>query len=106
MNIVIDLKKVQFGLLTYVNQYGLQVNKLPKQPTVNGLLINPNEVAAYHNLYPGELMIERARRLDILDKWTPVVNFQFSANHSVRYTGKKALKMWKAWNSMIYGKKG
>lgn len=69
------------------------------------MYIDDKEIAAYHNLYPGETMRERAMRLDLFDRWTPVVTFQFAANHSVQYTGTKAKDMWKAWNTRLFNRK-
>ena len=103
--VTIDLKKVQYATLHYVNQFGLSYPYLPKRPSVNGMYISDKEMAAYHNLYPGETMLERARRLEILDRWKPVVTFQFAANHTVQFKGNKAKSMWKAWQSHIFGKK-
>lgn len=104
-NITIDLKKVQYAHLYYKNQFGQAYPTLPKRPSVNGMYVSDKEIAAYHALYPGETMRERAARLDLFDRWIPVVVFQFAANHSVQYEGKKAKSMWKSWQSHIFGKK-
>ena len=99
---VIDIKKVQHASFIYRNQSGLIADTMPKSPSVNGEHIEPNLVAGYHMEYPGETMVERALRLGIIDRWTPVVVFTFAANHNVTYTGKKATDMWKAWNKYIF----
>lgn len=101
--IVVDLNKVQFGSVHYVNQYGDIKQKKPDYPTVYGKEV-VYEYAAYHPDFPGETMLQRAVRLDILDKWTPICIFQLSANHTLTYTGEKAISMWKAFNIKIFKK--
>lgn len=103
--IVVDIKKVQYASFYYKNQAGQKRTILSRYPTVYSVPIQEGELAAYHTLYPGETLLERAKRLDIIDVWIPVVVLQFAANHSVTYTGKKAKDIWKAWQSYIFGKK-
>lgn len=103
--IVLDLSKAQFASMWYVNQEGSISFKKPPEQTVRARLVHVTEPAAPHPDYPGETMIERARRLNIIDIWQPVCTFQLTANHNVTYTGKKAIVMWKAWNERIFNKK-
>lgn len=102
---VLDLSKVQHGTFFYRNQFGRRFNKKVTYPSVDGKHISKDEIAAYHNMYPGETMRERAARLDIVDVFTPVVVFQLTANHSITYTGEKAKSLWREWQSRIFGEK-
>jgi len=101
---IVDLKKVQWAEYFYENQEGLGKREKPSGPTVRGMPVG-KEIAHYHLDYPGETMIERARRLDILDKWKPVCVMQLQANRTLRFVGEKAIKMFKAYQARIYGKK-
>jgi hypothetical protein len=100
---VLDLKKVQHATFNYRNQYGQYSHVKPKHPTVAGAGVS-NEPAMYHHMYPGETMLERAKRRNLLDVWTPVVEFQLTANHSIAYIGDKAVSLWKEWNRRIFSK--
>ena len=102
--IVTDIKKVQHASFFYHNQVGITVSIKPRCQSVNGLCFQKDELAFFHYLYPGETCLERATRLGILDVWTPAVVFTFAANHTIKYEGKKAIDMWKAWNKYIFKK--
>jgi len=56
----------------------------------------------YHPSWPNETEWQRAERLGLLDVWTPVCSFQLTANHSVTYTGKKAIAMYAAWRAKVF----
>lgn len=101
---VVDLGKVQYASFFWCNQYGIQFYIKPKGPTVRGELVG-NEMAHYHTDYPGETMLERAKRLDILDRWRSVCLLQLTANHRIMYTGNKAKSIWKEWNKRIFNRK-
>lgn len=103
--IVVDLNKCQYAAFWYVNQYGISVFVKPALPTVRGAYCASYELAGYHPDYPSESMLQRAERLNLLDTWTPVCQFQLTANHSLTYTGDKAVNMWKAWREKIFNKK-
>ena len=64
-----------------------------------------DEPAMPHELYPGETMLERARRLDLIDRWQPVVYVKQPCNHGLLYEGRCALEIWKAWNARVFGKR-
>ena len=98
--IVCDLNKAQWAHYGYTNQYGNKVPVLPLGPTVRGLLF---EVDAPHIKYHCT-MLEFAKTEKLLDVWTPYVKFQFSANHSLVYTGDKAKAMWHEWGKRIFKK--
>lgn len=101
---VLDLNKVQHGTFMYINQYGDTLSCIFGYPSVRGAIVK-DEFAAYHPDYPGETMLERAKRLDLIDEWMPVVHFQLTANHRIVYTGKKATTMWKLWCAKIMNRK-
>lgn len=102
---VLDLKSVAYADGFWRNQYGHTRRLKPKRPTTFNSEFNPNEYASHHRDYPLETMMERAKRLDILDVWTFVERFQLRNSHSVSYTGKKARAMQQAWNEKVFGKK-
>jgi len=100
---IVDLKKVAYANCFYRNQHANVFRRvLPKQPSANGSLFNPDEYAATHSDYPKETMMERARRLDILDKWLFVCKLQLSNGHTLEYTGEKGKSIWRAWNEKIF----
>ena len=102
--IILDLNKCQSASLVYRNQDVMLKLSYPIVPTVHGMWFEPNGMAATHPLYPGESNMQRARRLKVLDIWIPECKFIMASNHSVTYTGKKALEMYKAWSAKIFGK--
>lgn len=102
---VLDLSKCQHGTFYYVNQYGQQSRKLPESSSVRLQHVNRMDYAFPHPDYPGETEWERAKRLELLDVWKPVVVFQLTANHSITYTGNKAIILWKAFNARIFSKR-
>lgn len=103
-NTVVNLSKVSYATFFYVNQHlNLCCHTNPKQPSVNGIVVD-NSYAAYHCDYPLETEIERARRLDILDVWTPVVKLQLSNNHSLTYKGKQAIALWNVWKVKCFSR--
>ena len=98
--IVCDLNKAQWAHYGYTNQHGQKIPILPIGPTVHGCLF---EVDAKH-MTEECTMLEYATKQHILDRWTPYVKFQFSANHSLTYTGDKAKAVWKEWGRRIFKK--
>ena len=105
--IVLDLNKVQWGRFYYRNQHGQTRNTLPEPYTItiHGDVINEDEPVHFHPEYPDETALDRAKRLGILDWWTPEVYFKVAANAAVIYTGDKAVSMNKAWREKIFGDK-
>ena len=101
---VLDLAKVQHGTLVYVNQYGHERSVKPAFPTSFNTAFDPSAYALPHHDYPRETMMERAIRLDTLDKWVPIVRFQLTANHIIAYSGAKALSLWAAWRERIFNR--
>jgi len=99
--IVCDLNKVQWARFFYRNQYGNIVNVKPTKPTVRALEFDPDEM----HINGIETLISNAKRFNLLDHWTPEVKFQLTANHSLTYTGKKAVSLWKEWNRRMFNKK-
>jgi len=88
---------VQWAKFYYVNQYGQQSHTELKYSTVRMCLVSRTDLAHHHPQYPGETEYERAKRLDLLDVWTPVAVFKVCANESVVYTGAKAIEMKGLW---------
>lgn len=77
----------------------------PKEPTANGQPFDPEARAFFHPDYPGETMGERGRRLGIIDEWIPELSLTYSSNHTLKFEGERALKIWDAWRAKIFGTK-
>ena len=101
--IVVDMAKCQWASLIWVSSEGYTRDTKPTEPTAHGCDI-PDVPARPHPDYPHETMVERAKRLDIIDVWTPRLTFQLSANHQLIYTRDKALSLWAAWRERIFNK--
>ena len=105
-HIVCDLNKVSYAKHCYESQHQQTYRTKPRMPTVFGEGIPEG----FHKEIPGrketyaETNIEAARRLGILDVWTPVTRLQFANCHAIEYTGEKAQSIWKAWNEKIFSK--
>ena len=105
-HIVCDLNKVSYAKHYYENQHGQTYRTRPTSHTSRGEAIPEG----FHKAIPGrketyaETNLEAARRLGILDVWTPVTRLQFANCHAIEYTGEKAQSIWKAWNEKIFNK--
>src|ERR1035437_2783658 len=76
----------------------------PKHLTWFGKLIDKLIWAyPYEQDFPQETLYERIIRLEQQDIWIPVCICQVSYGKTLRYTGDKALSIWKTWNAKIYG---
>ena len=104
-HLVVDLNKVAYAVFFWRNQHS-EANRLrPKHPTAHCSRIYEDDYAWPYSLeYPAETAIERARRLDVLDHWIPVVRLRLACADVIEFTGKKAKSVWKEWNYKIYGK--
>ena len=104
--LVIDFKAVAYARFYYLSQDGLLRHFKPSTYSVHGTLIESG-VYAIPLLpeYPHETQLERARRLGILDVWSPHCSLYLRNNHSLRFTGSKAVKVWKQYNAHIFGGK-
>jgi len=100
----IDFNKVQWADYWWQNQDGDRCRIKPDWCSVHSIPIEPNAFARPHISYPNETNLERAIRLDVLDKWHPVCTLVFGANKHLRYTGEQATKVWRQYNAHIYGK--
>jgi hypothetical protein len=100
-SIVVDLNKVQFASFYYRNQYG-NVRKLkPRKMTVHGALVSPFDTHVTEKIP----MTKYAEKYQLVDVWMPVLRLQLTANHSLKYTGKKAISIWKEWQRRIFKRK-
>ena len=99
-----DMGKVLHMTFWWTNQEAMRVRTKPKGFTARGRPVG-DEPAMPHELYPGETMLERARRLDLIDHWRPVVYVKQPCNHGLMYEGRRALEIWKAWNARVFGTK-
>jgi len=84
---VLDLNKCQHATFGYVNEYK------------HWRRYKPIATRCGSNV-PPELVNEQNKH--VLDTWIPCIDFQLTANHSIRYTGKKAIALKKAWDSKIF----
>lgn len=102
-NILVDLKKVQWAKFFWENQDGAKKQGDHKPvPSVHCIMVSDILPAYHHYNFPRETELQRAKRLGILDVWYPVLILELSANHRLRYTGKKAKQLWKVWKAKIY----
>ena len=99
----VDFNKISWAEKWYVNQEGVKRRTLPRDETVHGLDVDWRVQAASHPDYPHETMLERARRLDIIDRWTAVCKLVVAANRHIYYFGEDAHRVFKAYNAHIYG---
>lgn len=103
--IVVDLAKVQWANYYYRNQHGETRPIKPYDPTVYGQKVSHTERAMWHPDYPQELAIDRAKRLGLIDVWTPELKLKLTASEYLIYTGAKASSIYKEWNARIFGKR-
>jgi len=103
--LTIDLNSVSYIHFFYRNQEGQTRAKLPRKPSVHGVVFNPDEwaIPMLHE-FPHETKLERARRMEILDSWKAVCIYQFRNNHSITFEGSLAIKKRDAYNKHIYHK--
>jgi hypothetical protein len=101
---VFNINKVLWMQLKYRSGSYIRETR-PKKYTVHGVDIEAGELALAHDDYPHETVYERARRLEILDSWRPVLYVVFSSTRHLTFEGKRALSIYKEWNSRIFGKK-
>lgn len=103
--IAIDFKAVSHARFYYKSQLGLIRRTLPKLPTANGMTILPGMPALNIHDYPFETMMERCRRLGIIDVWTPYCVLQLRNNHALTFKGEKAKEMWANYRAHLFKKK-
>lgn len=102
----VDIKKISYAVFMYRTKDGQhRRKKKPEVATVHGREITCDDVALYHTDYPKETMLERARRLDVLDKWEPLFIVMMSNGHRLEFTGERACKLRDAWRAYIYQRK-
>lgn len=99
----VDLRKVQWATLHYVNQHG---QKQRHKPVYGSYTVYGDFVNATDKVFgTSETMLDYAKRKGLLDVWTPVCTLHITANRKLRYVGNKALSMWAAWEARIFGGK-
>lgn len=94
---IVNLRAVQWAKLFYVNQYNQEVNKPPKFPTYRLKPMSRTDYLIAVKGSPRETEYERAARLGMLDEWLPVVYLKMSASNIIKFTGDKALSIYKAY---------
>lgn len=100
--ITVDLNKVISCRYYYRNQLGMVTRLKPKQPSVNGQVVDPDALVYRGD---GESMLSLAKRLGLLDVWTPVVTLHQFSRERVQFTGDRAKALWKEYNAKIFGKR-
>ena len=103
--IVVDLNKVAYAWLYWKNQRGDIRETKPSSATVHNTLLKPEFAWPLLHEYPKETALERARRLDLLDSWTPHLRLRLSAADTLEFTGPKAISIWETWCAKQFGKK-
>lgn len=99
--VVCDLKKVQWAHFGYVNQYDQLSEKKPKF-SVHGFPRDPDERALTKVGEPTMTLKQMADVLKITDVWTPRIKLVFASNHTLVYTGQKAVNLNAAWNARVF----
>ena len=100
--IMLDLNKVQYARFQYRNQFGDACSIKPPFPTSRSVKFNP-----FNTVFKSGLTMEEyAIKHNLLDIWTPEVYLQLQANHSLTYTGQRAVSIWKEWCARQFNKKG
>ncbi len=101
-NIIIQFNKVAWVKLFYQSRCNnFFRKKKPSRPTVHGEYIESG-YAAEHQDYPAETMLERARRLDIIDEWIPRLVIAFSATKHLYFEGQQAEKYYAAFQNYMF----
>ena len=100
---VCNLNKVNYARYFYRSQFGQERPTLPKYPTAHGTKLEGN-FAKVSPDDPIETAEEAARRLRVLDIWTPICVLQFSSTHAIEYSGAKAKSIWKEYCRRIFKK--
>jgi hypothetical protein len=104
MQTVISIDKIIAATFSWVNQHNnLSLHRKPKAPTANGSFI-PSGYAAYHADFPCETMLERARRLDIIDRWKPNLYLRLQGGVRMTIQGPQALSLWEAYKAREFNK--
>lgn len=98
----IDLCAVAYIEFFWRNQFGEERRTKPRYPTRHGARIPDEYAFPYLTDYPCETLLERCRRIGVVDEWTPVCIYQFRNNHSLRFEGKKAIDKKNTYNKHIY----
>lgn len=82
-------------------------DSLPLNPTIHGteMVDMDKEYAPFNMDYPHETLLEKARRLDILDTWTPVLVCKCKGRESYTFEGELAKEMWSEYRKWRYSKK-
>lgn len=105
MSTLIAFDKIIKANLIWVNQYNnIAFAFKPTKLSVNGCFIEPNEVAGYIHEFPHETLIERARRLDLIDRFEAKFKATLYDGNTYECLGAKALEMWNAYRSFIFSK--
>lgn len=98
---ILAFSKVSYVNLLWKNQYDCSSQTKPEKPTLHGRILDPDA-----KLYKSETtVLESAKARGALDVWTPHCVFALSNNHSVTYTGKKALEMHGAYCGWLFRNK-
>ena len=98
--LVVDIRKACDARLLWRNQEGSLRERKPKVTTIGGHELTSETI--YGSI---ESQRQRASRLNLGDRWTPVLTIRMSKYHIVRFSGARALSLWKAWNERIFGQK-
>ena len=101
---ILDISKIAYVIFFYRSGEYERFLK-PRKHTVHGCEIDEEEFALPYHDYPHETLIERARRLDIIDKWIPVLKISMNNGHILEFTGKKAISLKEAFSSKQFSGK-
>jgi hypothetical protein len=99
--VVCDIKKVQWAHFGYINQHDQIRGKKPEF-SVHGVSRDPDEWAMTKADEPAMTLKQMADAIKVTDIWTPRIKFVFASNHTLVYTGTKAVSLNAAWNKRVF----
>jgi len=97
-----DYGKVQEARLYWRNQWNLEVDEEPTEPTYEGRPVSQMPAKVWLECQPVETNLQFLTRTQNLDRWTTHLKLKFGYKRYRYYTGKQAREIWaeySAWHS-------
>lgn len=100
---ILDFHKIIWAKQYWRNQEGSRTVGQPSSPTIYGeYIVEPDEYARPYDIaFPGETRLERARRLDLIDRWIPICEMRTYCRELIRWEGQQALDMYRAYCAFL-----
>lgn len=100
MKLLPNLRKVRYATFGYRSQHHNLREELPTYPTRFSIPVDITDKV----LGSDELLIDALRRKGELDVWEPYLVINFTKLDKLEFSGEEALKIWKAYQGIIYRK--